>query len=91
MTAAYEGADECADGGPVGGTDEEALSIFACRIQGAKKFQPHAMISLRETRLNDESLQWLCTQPECQARLENAINLICIHILGMLGSTLNEI
>ena len=50
MTAAYEGADECADGGPVGGTDKEASSIFACRI--AKKFQPRAMISLRETKQN---------------------------------------
>jgi hypothetical protein len=47
VTAAYEGADECADGGPVGCADEEASSIFACRI--AKKFQPRAMISLRET------------------------------------------
>jgi hypothetical protein len=45
VTAAYEGADECADGGPVGGTDKEASSIFACSI--AKKFQPRAMISLR--------------------------------------------
>ncbi len=50
--AAYEGADECADRGPVGGADEEASGIFTCRF--AKTFQLRAMISLRETKQNSD-------------------------------------